>query len=112
MRTIHLAIALSLSTSLCACAGTVRLNANKAFLTAQTALKSGQQSVNAVCSVPAAQTTDKCQQAITLMHTGAQAEAAAFTAQQAGNSADLATAITTLNNLPAQLVALGILKAN
>lgn len=111
MRTIKIAIALSLAASLSACAGSVRLNANKAFLTGQTALKSSQQSVAAVCSVPPAKGSAQCNQAIDLLHTGAQAEAAGFTAQQAANAVALSAAIITLNNLPAQLVALGFLKA-
>lgn len=90
----------------------VRLNTNKAFLTAQIAFKSAQQSTLAFCSVPVATKTPACTQAIDLLHTGAQAEAAGYTAQQAGNAADLQTAITTLTNLPAQLVALGVLEAN
>lgn len=97
----------------CATLGTdVRLNTNKAFLTAQIAFKSSQQTVLSVCSVPVPAKTTACGKAIDLLHTGAQAEAAGFTAQQAGNSADLQTAILTLTNLPAQLVALGVLEAN
>lgn len=90
----------------------VRLNTNKAFLTAQIAFKSSQQTVLSVCSVPVPAKSAACGKAIDLLHTGAQAEAAGFTAQQAGNSADLQTAILTLTNLPAQLVALGVLEAN
>lgn len=89
---------------------TVRLNANKAFYTAQISFKSVQQTTIAACSVvpkPA-----PCDRAIDLLHEGAKAEAAGFTAQQSGNAADLHAAIVTLTNLPPQLVALGILKAN
>lgn len=97
----------------CATVGNdVRLNANKAFLTAQIAFKSTQQSTLAVCSVPAPALVQPCGKAIDLLHTGAQAEAAGFTAQQTGNAPDLQTAISTLTNLPAQLVALGVLEAN
>lgn len=97
----------------CATVGNdVRLNANKAFLTAQIAFKSTQQTTLAVCSVPAPRLVEPCEKAIDLLHSGAQAEAAGFTAQQAGNAADLQTAITTLTNLPAQLVGLGVLEAN
>lgn len=92
-------------------AESVRLNTNKAFLTAQLALKSSQQSTLAVCSVPAPPLVEPCRKAIDLLHVGARAEAAGFTAQQAGNAADLQTSIVTLTNLPAQLVALGILEA-
>lgn len=95
----------------CTSLGSVQLNANKAFLTAQIAFKSSQQTALATCSTPATQKTDACQKAIDLLHTGALAEQAAFTAQKAGNSADLATAVTTLTNLPSQLAALGVLKA-
>lgn len=102
-------IALAGSFLLSACT-TVRLNANKAFYTAQISFKSVQQTTIAVCSVvpkPA-----PCDRAIDLLHEGAKAEAAGFTAQQSGNAADLHAAIVTLTNLPPQLVALGILKAN
>lgn len=94
----------------CATVGTVKLDTDKAFLTADLAFLSTQQTALAVCSAPVHPAA--CTQAIALLHTGAQAEAAGFTAQQAGNATDLAAAVTTLNNLPAQLVALGILKAN
>lgn len=91
-------------------ANDVRLNANKAFLTAQIALKSAQQTTLAVCSQPA-KPVEPCDKAVDLLREGAKAEAAGFTAQQSGNSADLSAAILTLTNLPAQLTALGILKA-
>lgn len=91
--------------------GSVRLNANKAFLTAQITLKSAQQSTLAVCTVPV-NPVAACDKAIDLLAVAAKAEAAGFTAQQSGNAADLQTSIATLVNLPAQLVALGILKAN
>lgn len=108
---LFVALAGSLLLSGCATlGGDVRLNANKAFLTAQISFKSVQQTTLAVCSVvpkPA-----PCDRAIDLLSLGAQAEDAGFTAQQSGNAADLQTAITTLTNLPPQLVALGILKAN
>lgn len=97
--------------ALSACAGSVRLNSNKAFLTAQLALKSAQQTTLSVCSAPV-KPVAVCDTAIDLLHKGAQAEAAGFTAQQAGNTAGLSAAIGTLTNLPSQLVALGILKAN
>lgn len=90
----------------------VRLNTNKAFLTAQIAFKSSQQTVLAVCSVPVPAKSAACAKAVDLLHTGAQAEAAGFTAQQAGNATDLQTAIITLTNLPPQLVTLGVLEAN
>lgn len=97
----------------CATVGSdVRLNANKAFLTAQIAFKSTQQTVRAVCAAPVETLRTPCDSAIDLLHTGAVAEAAGFTAQQTGNAADLQAAITTLANLPPQLVALGVLKAN
>lgn len=102
--------------SLVSCATTggdaVRLNASKAFLTAQIALKSTQQTVLAVCSTPLRQASEPCNKAIDLLHAGAQAEAAGFTAQRAGSAADLQTAIIALTNLPPQLVALGVLEAN
>ena len=91
-------------------ANDVRLNANKAFLTAQIALKSAQQTTLAVCSQPA-KPVEPCDKAVDLLREGAKAEAAGFTAQQSGNSAGLSAAILTLTNLPAQLTALGILKA-
>lgn len=96
----------------CATTGeAVRLNTNKAFLTAQIAFKSSQQTTLSVCRVPAAALVDPCNKAIDLLHVGAQAEAAGFTAQQAGNATDLQAAIVTLTNLPSQLVALGVLEA-
>ncbi len=91
-------------------AADVRLNANKGFLTAQIAIKSAQQTTLAVCSQPT-KPVAACDKAVDLLHEGAKAEAAGFTAQQSGNSADLQSAILTLTNLPAQLTALGILKA-
>jgi len=103
------------ATGLGGCATTaqsVRLNSGKAFLTAQLALKSAQQSTLAVCRVPAPRLVEPCRRAIDVLHTGAQAEAAGFTAQQAGNAADLQASILILTNLPAQLAALGVLEAN
>jgi len=90
-------------------AGKVKLNANKAFLTAQIALLSAQQTVAAACSIPNPP-QPICNTAIDLVHTGAQAETAGFTAQKAGNQKDLQAAIATLNDLPAQLVTLGLIK--
>jgi hypothetical protein len=112
MRKALLAIPLLSVLAACATVGNVKLDANKAFLTADTAFLSLQQTVNAACSVPTVRHGDACVKAIGILHTGATAEAAGFTAIQAGNAADLMTAVTTLNNLPAQLVALGLLKAN
>ena len=105
-------VLIAASLSACASLGLgndVRLNANRAFLTGQIALKSAQQSTVAICTPPT-RPVAACDKAIDLLAAGARAEAAGFTAQQAGNSADLQTAITTLVALPAQLVALGILK--
>lgn len=104
-----IALAAVISLAACATTGDVRLNANKAFYTAQIAFKSAQQTTLAVCSAPAAPTA-ACNSAVDLLHEGAKAEAAGFTAQQAGNSADLQTAIIKLTELPAQLAALGVLK--
>lgn len=103
--------ALVAALALSACTGSVRLNTNKAFLTAQLALQSAQSTTLAVCSGPV-KPVAACDKAIDLLHVGAQAETAGFTAQQAGNARGLQTAILTLTDLPAQLVALGILKAN
>lgn len=89
----------------------VRLNANKAFYTAQIALKSAQQTTLAFCSAPT-KPVAACNKAIDLLNEGAKAEAAGFTAQQAGNAADLQTAVTTLTALPSQLADLGVLEAN
>lgn len=106
--------ALLLVGTLSACATTatdVRLNANKAFLTAQIAFMSAQQTTLALCSAPT-KPVAACNTAIDLLQEGAKAEAAGFTAQQAGNAAGLQAALITLTNLPPQLVALGVLKAN
>lgn len=92
--------------------GDVRLNAYKAFLTAQIAFKSAQQTTIAFCSAPAAVQVEPCNKAIDLLREGAKAEAAGFTAQQAGNAAGMSEALTVLVALPAQLAALGILEAN
>lgn len=98
--------------SACATLGSdVRLNANKAFYTAQIALKSAQQTTLAFCSAPT-KPVAACNKAIALLNDGAKAEAAGFTAQQAGNAADLQTAVTTLTALPSQLADLGVLEAN
>lgn len=102
----------ALALAACSTVGTVRLNADKAFLTAQVAFKSAQQTTLATCTVPTVQTTAACQTAIALLHTGAQYEAAGFSAQQAGSASDEATAVTNLTNLIGQLTALGVLKAN
>lgn len=107
-------ISMPLLAALCACASTVesvRLNTNKAFLTGQIALKSAQQTTFALCTVPT-RPEALCDKAIDLLHTASVAETAGFTAQQSGNAKDLAAATQTLVALPAQLVALGILKAN
>lgn len=97
----------------CATVGNdVQLNANKAFLTAQIAFKSTQQSTLAICSVPAPRLIEPCAKAIDVLHEGARIEAAGFTAQQAGNAADLQTAVIALTGLPSQLAALGVLEAN
>ena len=111
MRKLLIPVLIALAGCTTTGADTVRLNGNKAFLTAQIALKSAQQSTLAICTSPA-RPVAACDKAIDLLTKGAQAEAAGFTAQQSGNSADLQTSITTLVALPAQLVALGILKAN
>ncbi len=95
----------------CTTLGTAKIDADKAFLTADIAFKSAQQTVLAGCSVPNAPATI-CGQAIDILHTGAQAEAAGFSAQQAGSAADEAAAVTNLTNLIGQLTALGVLKAN
>lgn len=102
----------ALALAACSTTGTVRLNADKAFLTAQVAFKSAQQTTLATCSVPAAQPTAACQQAIDILHQGAAVEAAGFSAQQAGTSSDMNVAVTNLTNLIAQLTQLGVLKAN
>jgi len=102
------ALALALSACTTSGADSVRLNANKAFLTAQIALASAQQTVIATCSIPAPPQPE-CNKAIGLLHTGAQAEAAGHTAIAAGNAADVEVAIRTLTDLPAQLVVLGII---
>ena len=108
---LFVALGATLLLSGCATFGNdVRLNANKAFLTAHISFKSVQQTTLAVCSV--VPKPKPCDEAIDLLSLGAQAEEAGFTAQQSGNAADLQTAITALTNLPPQLVALGILKAN
>jgi len=91
----------------CATAGTVRLNADKALLTAQVALKSAQQTTLAACQVPAAPVA-ACTSAIDLLHEGARYEAAAVAAQQAGASIDEAAAVANLTNLLAQISALGL----
>jgi hypothetical protein len=98
----------------CTTVSTVKLDADKSFLTADVAFKSVQQATIATCSVPVkpAALTAGCNAAIDILHTGVLAEAAGVTAVQTGNAADLQTAVTTLTNLPAQLVALGVLKAN
>ncbi len=95
----------------CTTLGTVKLNTDKAFLTAQITLKSAQQTTLAICSGPT-KPVAACDKAIDLLRVAAKAEAVGFTAQRTGNAADLRTAIVTLTNLPPQLVALGILKAN
>lgn len=111
MKRIILAAAAVLALSACATTGSVRLNTNRAFLTGQVALKSAQQTTFALCTVPS-RPAALCDKAIDLLHQGSLAENAGFTAQQSGNAKDLATATQTLVALPAQLVALGILKAN
>lgn len=111
MKNPLLAALLLVSVAGCATTGTVQLKANQAFLTGQVALKSAQQTVQAVCSAPN-RPEPQCDQAIDILHTGAQAEAAGYTAIQAGNSADLNAAVKTLTALPQQLVTLGILKVN
>ena len=111
MRKVLLALPIMIALAGCATTGSVRLNTNKAFLTADTAFLSVQQTTLALCSVPTSATIDRCNKAIDILHDGAKAEAAGFAAQQAGNSTDLASAVTALANIPAQLVALGILKA-
>lgn len=110
---LFLLIALPATALLSACAtlgGDVRLNANKAFYTAQIALKSTQQTTLALCSAPR-RPLAACNKAIDLLNDAAKAEAAGFTAQQTGNAADLQAAVTTLTALPSQLAALGILEA-
>jgi hypothetical protein len=89
----------------------VRLDANKAFYTAQIALRSSQQITLTTCSSPRPALVEPCQKAIDLLGTAARAEAAGFTAQQAGNAADLQTALITLTALPQQLADLGVLEA-
>jgi hypothetical protein len=110
---LFLLIALPAAAMLSACASLgndVRLNANKAFYTAQIALKSAQQTTLAVCSTP--QRPAACGRAIDLLGDAAKAEAAGYTAQQTGNAADLQAALITLTALPSQLAALGILEAH
>ena len=111
---LFLLIAIPAAGLLSACAtlgNDVRLNANKAFYTAQIALKSAQQTTLAFCSAPT-KPVAACNKAIDLLAEGAKAEAAGFTAQQVGNAADLQTAVTTLTALPSQLADLGVLEAN
>lgn len=111
---LFLLVAVAASPLLTACTtlgNDVRLNANKAFYTAQIALKSAQQTTLAFCSAPTKPVV-ACNKAIDLLDKGAKAEAAGFTAQQAGNAADLQTAVTTLTALPSQLADLGVLEAN
>lgn len=111
---LFLLVAVAASPLLTACTtlgDDVRLNANKAFYTAQIALKSAQQTTLAFCSAPT-KPVAACNKAIDLLNEGAKAEAAGFTAQQAGNAADLQTAVTTLTALPSQLADLGVLEAN
>lgn len=96
----------------CATAGDVRLNANKAFSTAQIAFHAVQQTALIVCTNPQPRLVQPCQKSLDVLKTGAEAEAAGFTAQQAGNAQDLQTAIITLTALPSQLAELGILEAN
>lgn len=103
-------IGCALALAACTTAGTVRLNADKAFLTAQVAFKSAQQTTLATCSVLNAPTT--CGQAIDILHQGAGIEAAGFSTHQAGTASDEADAVTNLTNLIAQLTQLGVLKAN
>lgn len=111
---LFLLVAVAASPLLTACTtlgNDVRLNANKAFYTAQIALKSAQQTTLVFCSAPTKPVV-ACNKAIDLLDKGAKAEAAGFTAQQAGNAADLQTAVTTLTALPSQLADLGVLEAN
>lgn len=111
---LFLLVAVAASPLLTACTtlgNDVRLNANKAFYTAQIALKSAQQTTLAFCSAPT-KPVAACNKAIDLLNEGAKAEAVGFTAQQAGNAADLQTAVTTLTALPSQLADLGVLEAN
>ncbi len=109
---LGLALVFSMLAGCATVGGDVRLNANRAFLTAQIAFKSTQQTVLAVCRVPAPSLVAPCDKAVALLHTGAQAEAAGFASQQAGNAAGLQAAILALTDLPPRLVALGVLEAN
>jgi hypothetical protein len=108
----HLALFAALALSACASTtGTVALDADKAFLTADVAFKSAQQVVLAGIQSGTI-TGDTKAQVIAIMDKGAVAETAGFTAEQAANSVDEATAVTSLTTLLAQLSALGVLKAN
>lgn len=108
---LFMLVALPHMTGCAAVRSDVRLNANKAFYTAQIALKSSQQTVLAVCS-PVTRPAAACAKGIALLRNAAQVERAAFTAQQAGNSTDLNAALVTLTALPSQLADLGLLEAN
>lgn len=94
----------------CTTAGNVQLNAGRAFLTAQIAFKSAQQSALTVCTTPAPRLLVPCREAVGVLAVGAKAEAAGFAAQQAGNASDLQTAVTALMDIPPRLAALGILE--
>lgn len=108
------AFAIGMSGWISGCATTaddVRLNAGKAFYTAQVAFRAAQQTTLVTCTSPAPRLVEPCQKAIDILHDGALAEGAAFTAQQAGNAADLQTSLVILIGLPSQLAALGVLEA-
>lgn len=93
----------------CTTAGTVRLNAGRAFYTAQIAFKTAQQSTLVVCTNPAPRLVAPCQEAVSILGTGAKVEATGFAAQQAGNATSLQAAVIALTDIPPRLAALGVL---
>lgn len=95
----------------CATLGTARLDAGKAFYTAQVAFRATQQATLVACTSPVPRLVEPCNRAIEILHEGAKAEAVGFTAQQAGNAGDMQAALTILVALPPQLAALGVLEA-
>jgi hypothetical protein len=101
----------SIPLAACSTVHTVKLDSDRAFLTADIAFKSAQQTTLALCSVPNSP-KEICVQAIGILHNGAQYEAAGFSAQQTGSASDEAAAVTNLTNLISQLTTLGLLKAN
>jgi len=110
MRRLSLAAAWALlALAGCATTGTVRLDADKAFLTAQIGFESLQQAALAGIQSGAISGDAKAR-VIALNDKGVRLEAEGYAARQAANAAAEGDAAIGLTTIVSQIVALGVLK--